>query len=166
MNWALVILLLVVFQRLGELALARRNTLKLKADGWHETGAGHYPLIVAFHALWLLGLFVMLPNAQVHNWLIAVFGVLQFLRLWVLQSLGGRWTTRVLFKPDETLIARGPYRFMNHPNYAVVAAEIFVLPLALGFPVYAAVAGIINLCLLGLRISIEDAALRQRHWDI
>lgn len=165
MSWALAFLLLVVFQRLCELALARRNTLKLKADGWQETGAGHYPLIVAFHALWLLGLFVMLPQAQVNNWLIAVFGVLQLLRLWVLQSLGGRWTTRVLFKPDETLIARGPYRFMNHPNYAVVAAEIFVLPLALGFPVYAAVAGIINLCLLGLRISIEEAALR-RHWDI
>lgn len=160
MTAAYVILILVVVQRLGELVLVRRNTALLRAGGWREVGAAHYPLIVGFHVLWLLGLFLLAPQAQVIWWLIGVFVILQALRLWVLATLGARWTTRIMVKPGEVLVARGPYRFLSHPNYTVVAAEIFVLPLALGFPIYALAGGLINLAILALRISVEGRALR------
>ena len=160
MNWPLVILSLVALQRLFELVLARRNTQRLFAKGAFETGRDHYPLIVAFHGLWLLGLFGLSREAVINWWLIALFVVLQALRLWVLATLGPRWTTRILIVPGEQLVTNGPYRFFRHPNYLVVAAEIFVLPLAFGFYGYAVAGGLINLAILRLRIKAEEQALR------
>ena len=160
MNWALAILVLVAVQRLLELAIARRNTARLLNQGAHEVGRPHYPLIVAFHTLWLAGLFWFAWNAVVNWWFVAAFVVLQALRGWVLLTLGARWTTRILIVPGEKLVAKGPYQWIRHPNYTVVAAEIFILPLAFGLYAYAVIGGLINLGILALRISVEDKALR------
>jgi methyltransferase len=159
MNWAIIILALVTLQRLGELVLARRNTTKLLATGGYEIGAAHYPIIVAFHTVWILGLWWLAP-AQAVNWiLITVFAILQALRVWVIATLGLRWTTRIIRVPGETLVARGPFRFLNHPNYAVVIAEIFVLPLAFGLSWFSIVSGLINIGILAWRIRVENTAL-------
>jgi methyltransferase len=156
---SVVVLALVTLQRLGELVLARRNTTRLMAQGAIEVGAAHYPLIVALHAAWLGGLWLLAYDAAPSlRWLIA-FLVLQALRLWVLASLGPRWTTRIIVLPGAPLVRRGPYRFLSHPNYAVVAAEIAVLPLAFGLVWYAAVFSVINALVLVLRISTENEAL-------
>jgi methyltransferase len=58
-----------------------------------------------------------------------------------------------------TLVAAGPYRFLSHPNYAVVAGEIAVLPLALGLPLLAAVFTMLNAAVLAIRIRAENRAL-------
>jgi methyltransferase len=94
--------------------------------------------------------------------LLLAFAVLQGLRLWVLMSLGRYWTTRVITLPDAPLVRRGPYRFLRHPNYLVVAAEIAVLPLAFGAWAVAAVFSALNAALLAWRISLEDHALAPR----
>ena len=159
MSWTIFILIWVALQRLAELVLARRNTRNLLALGAREVGARHYPVIVAFHGVWLLGLFWLSGQAVINWWLIGLFVILQALRLWILATLGSRWTTRVLVVPGEQLVATGPYRFVRHPNYLVVALEIFVLPLAFGFYAYALVGGLINLAILGFRISVENGAL-------
>src|SRR6202012_121422 len=84
---AYVILALVVLQRLGELVLARRNTSALLARGAVEIGAKHYPLIVLLHASWLAAIILLLPRPTPIYWaLLAVFVVLQGLRVWVLAS--------------------------------------------------------------------------------
>ncbi len=159
MNWAVIILAFVTLQRLGELVLAKRNTAKLLASGGYEIGGTHYPIIVTFHTAWILGLWWLAP-AQSVNWiLIGVFAVLQALRVWVIATLGSRWTTRIIRVPGETLVARGPFRFINHPNYAVVIAEIFVLPLVFGLIWFAFIGGLINICILAWRIRVENAAL-------
>jgi methyltransferase len=159
MNWALAIMAFVTLQRLGELVLAKRNTAKLLANGGYEIGAGHYPFIVAFHGAWISVLWWLVPNQSV-NWIwIGVFAVLQALRVWVIATLGSRWTTRIIRVPGETLVARGPFRFINHPNYAVVIAEIFVLPLAFGLIWFSIISGLINICILAWRIRVENAAL-------
>ena len=159
MNWPVVILAFVTFQRLGELALARRNTARLLAAGGYEVGAAHYPIIVVFHAVWLLGLWWLAPSMSV-NWIfIGIFFVLQVLRIWVISTLGRRWTTRIICVPHETLVARGPFRFLKHPNYAVVTLEVFVLPLAFGLVAYALISGITNIFILIWRISVENTAL-------
>ena len=153
------LLALVTLERLAELVWARRNTRRLLARGAREAAAGHYPLIVILHAAWLAGLWLLGWNRPVSiPWLI-VFAVLQAGRAWVLITLGERWTTRVIVLPGETLVRRGPYRLIPHPNYAVVAGEIVVLPLALGLLVFGLVFGVLNAAVLCLRIRAEEKAL-------
>jgi len=159
MNLATIILALVTLQRLAELALARRNTATLIARGAIEVGAGHYPLIVVLHAAWLAALWVFGRNQQVNFAALAVFVVLQGLRLWIVASLGPRWTTRIIVLPGAPLVSSGPYRFLSHPNYAVVAAEIAVLPLALHLPWVALMFTILNAAALAIRIRVEAQAL-------
>lgn len=154
---------LVVAQRLVELAYARRNSRRLVAEGGVEVGARHYPAIVALHAAWLVALAITVPADTPANLpLLAVFIALQGARLWVLASLGRYWTTRVITVPDAPLVRRGPYRYMRHPNYLVVTAEIAVLPLVFGAWQIAAIFFALNLALLAHRIRVEDAALAPR----
>lgn len=164
MNWAALILAFVTMQRLGELVLARGNTRRLLAQGAHEVGAAHYPLIVVLHAAWLLGLWYLAvyraPAGQDINllWLV-LFAALQVARLWVIASLGGRWTTRIIVLPGAPLVQRGPYRFLSHPNYWVVAGEFLVLPLVFGLAWYGLVFTLLNAVVMWIRIRAESAAL-------
>lgn len=157
-----LILGLVTLQRLGELVLARRNTRRLRARGAHEVAPGHYPLIVALHAAWLAGLWLLVARGQPDvSWLwLAVFVVLQALRVWVIATLGSRWTTRIVVLSGAPLVTNGPYRFIAHPNYCVVAGEILVLPLVFGLAWYGIVFSALNAVVLWIRIRAEDAALR------
>ncbi len=158
MTLSIIVLALVTAQRAGELVLARRNTHRLLAMGAKEHGAGHYPLIVTMHAAWLLGLWLLGRNRPVDLFWLAVFVVLQALRVWVIATLGGRWTTRIIVLPDAPRVRKGPFRFISHPNYAVVSAEIAVLPLAFGLPLFAAVFFVLNLVVLTVRIRAESRA--------
>lgn len=153
------LLAFLIVQRLGELILARRNTARLLARGAHEVGASHYPLIVLLHASWIAALVWFGHDQPVHPAWLAVFALLQGLRLWILGTLGERWTTRIIVL-DAPLVARGPFRLMRHPNYALVVAEIAVVPLALGLGWIAVVFSILNAAILFIRIRAEDAALR------
>jgi methyltransferase len=157
---SLAVLALVTLQRLAELALARRNTRRLLAQGGVEIAPGHYPAVVALHAAWLLGLWLLAPSRAPDPALLAVFGVLQIGRGWVLASLGPHWTTRIIVVPGAPLVRSGPYRFLSHPNYLIVASEILILPLAFGLLLFAAIFSVLNALALWVRIQAEDAALR------
>lgn len=159
MNWGLLILALVTAQRLGELILARHNTEALLARGAHEVGAGHYPLIVAVHVSWLAALWWLAPGRPVIWLLIGLFLLLQIGRLWVLATLGPRWTTRIIVLPGAPLVTGGPYRVVRHPNYWVVAGEIAVLPLAFGLWRVALLFSLANAAVLAVRIRAEQRAL-------
>ena len=161
--WLYAIIAFVVLQRLAELVVSARNTRRLLASGAHEVGRSHYPLIVALHVLWLAALLVLVdPQTEPDFWLLGVFVLLQAARVWVLASLGPRWSTRIIVLPEAPLVVRGPYRFMRHPNYAVVAAEIAVLPLVFGAWQIALVFTILNAAMLWWRIRVEDLALGRR----
>ena len=149
----------ITAQRIAELIIARRNTTRLLADGGVEYGRGHYFLIVGLHAAWLAALWLLGREHAVDRALLAVFLALQAARVWTIASLGRRWTTRVIVLPGAPLVARGPYRFMRHPNYLIVALEIAVVPLALGLPAMALVFSAANAALLVWRIRVENAAL-------
>ena len=159
MTLASIILALVTLQRLGELVLARRNTKRLLARGAIEVGTDHYPLLVAMHAAWLIALWAYGRDQDVNLIALAVFVALQGLRVWILATLGPRWTTRIIVLPGQPLVASGPYRYFSHPNYAVVAAEIAVLPLALHLPVLALIFTLLNAAVLIVRIRAEARAL-------
>ncbi|HEY3800284.1 MAG TPA: isoprenylcysteine carboxylmethyltransferase family protein [Caulobacteraceae bacterium] len=156
---SIALLALVTAQRLGELVLAQRNTARLKAQGAYEVAPGHYPLIVALHAAWLAGLWWLCWNRPLSWPPAALFLAIEGLRVWTLMSLGPRWTTRIIILPGAPLVRRGPYRFFPHPNYAVVCAEIAVLPLVWGFWGYALLFTALNAAILFVRIRAENAAL-------
>jgi len=156
---SLLLLGFVTLQRLTELLIAQRNTRVLMARGAREAGAAHYPVMVALHAAWLGGLWLLAPGHPVQIGWLTVFLLLQALRVWVLLTLRARWTTRVIVLPGEELVATGPYRLFRHPNYVIVAGEIAALPLAFGLPLYALLFSILNAAMLWVRIRVENAAL-------
>ena len=159
MTLGIVILALVTLQRVGELWLSDRNTRRLLADGAREYSPGHYPLIVAVHAGWLAALWWLAPGRPVEVVWLALYIVLQAARLWVLATLGRRWTTRIIVLPDAPLVNAGPYRFVSHPNYVVVALEIVVLPLVFGLWSVALIFSGLNAVVLAIRIRAENRAL-------
>ena len=148
----------LVAQRLAELAIARRNTARLIARGAMEHGAEHYPVMVGMHAAWIVCLVVFgLGNPVSLPWL-ALFAVLQLGRVWVLATLGERWTTRIVVL-DKPLVAKGPFRLIPHPNYTVVVAEIVVAPMVLGLVWVAVLFTVLNAAMLWVRIRAEERAL-------
>jgi len=158
-GWPQALVLLVATQRLGELILARRNTRRLLAVGGIEHGAAHYPVIVLIHCAWLAALFALVPKELAPNpWMLAFFLGLQAARVWVIVSLGGRWTTRIVTVPGRPLVRQGPYRFLRHPNYVIVALEIAVLPLVFGAWKIALIFSLMNAVILAIRIRVENAA--------
>ena len=162
MAWSLPAMAFIAFvalQRLGELWLARRNTDRLLARGGWEVGAAHYPAIVVMHAAWLLAIAGWGHDQPVSLPWLALYAVLQVLRVWILGSLGERWTTRIILV-NEPLVARGPYKYVSHPNYMLVVAELIVTPMVLGLIWVAVVFTVLNAAVLTVRISAEHRALQ------
>jgi methyltransferase len=157
----IVILALVTFERVGELWLSNRHTRRLLAQGAREYGESHYPLIVAVHALWLAALWWLAPGRPIKAFWLALFVVVEMARVWVLRTLGPRWTTRIIVLPGAPLITRGPYRFVNHPNYVVVVSEIALLPLVFGLWQIALVFTLLNAAVLTIRVREENRALHR-----
>ena len=160
---AQLILGAVLLERLFELWFARRNTERLLAHGGVEHGMDHYPYIVLLHAAWLGTLVLTTPEDTPVNvaWL-AIYILLQVGRIWVMTSLGRFWTTRIVTVPGVPLIRRGPYRFVRHPNYFVVAGEIAVLPLVFGHWQLALIFSLLNAYALRERVRAENEALAER----
>jgi methyltransferase len=158
-SFAELILGAVTLQRAVEILVSRANTRKLLARGGVEVAPGHYPLIVAVHAAWLISLWLFGRDQTVNIHALSGYLVLQGFRFWVIRTLGLRWTTRIIVVPQQSLVSAGPYRLMSHPNYAVVAGEIALLPLVLNLPLPAIIFTVLNAAVLAIRIPAENRAL-------
>ncbi|MDQ6925580.1 MAG: hypothetical protein M3154_05005 [Candidatus Eremiobacteraeota bacterium] len=148
----------LTLQRLSELAIASRNTKALLVRGAYERGAGHYPVMVALHAAWLATLWLFGWDRAASAPFVAVFVLLQLARAWVMLTVGPRWTTRIIVVPDSSPETSGPFRFVRHPKYLVVALEIPCVSLALGLVWHAALFAALNFAMLWWRIRAEDGA--------
>lgn len=148
----------IIVQRLSELVIAKRNTAKLVAKGAHEVGASHYPVMVMMHSAWIACLVLLGYDQSVAFGWLAVFVVLQIFRVWILGSLGSRWTTRIIIL-NEPLVVRGPFKYFSHPNYMLVVAEIIVAPMVLGLVWVAVIFTVLNGAMLWVRIGVEHKAL-------
>lgn len=157
------VIVAVALQRLLEVVWAEHNTRKLRSQGAIEAGASHYPFIIALHTVWLIAMVIFLPQPPViYAVPLVLFLVLQLCRAWVLVTLGPFFTTRIVTLPGAPLVCSGPYRFVRHPNYVIVAGEILALPLVFGEVRVAIVFSILNAVMLAWRIRVEDAALAAR----
>lgn len=159
MDSGTVLLVFVTLQRFAEFIWDRQNTARLLKVGALEFGRAHYPLVIATHASWLVGLWMFGHNRAVDAVYLFAFILLEVGRYWVLARPGRRWTTRIIVLPGVPLIRTGPYRFLRHPNYVVVAGELVVVPLALGLRSYALLSFLIYACVIAVRIRVENAAL-------
>jgi methyltransferase len=163
MTWYVVLVVLVGFERVAELVVSLRNASWSLAQGGVESGRGHYPFMVALHTGLLAGCLVEAahrPFVPALGWTMLVVVLLsQGLRWWCITVLGRQWNTRVIVVPGLRLVARGPYRWLRHPNYVAVVAEGIALPLVHTAWVTAVVFTVLNIPLLAVRIRTEEAAL-------
>jgi methyltransferase len=158
-------ILAVAVERLFELAVSRRNTRWSIAHGGREFGRGHYPVMVTMHTLLLVACIVEV--ATMHRpflpWLgwpmVAVVALSTALRWWCGAALGKHWNPRLIVIPKAPLVQRGPYRWIHHPNYTAVTAEVAALPLVHSAWVTAIVFSIANALVLNVRIRAENTAL-------
>lgn len=152
----------IIVLRIVELFVARSNEKWIRAQGGVEYGVAHYPYMVALHTLFFLALLVeyyfRYPVAY-SSVLIIIYGLLLLLKLWVVASLGKYWNTKILRIPGLQLVNKGPYRYVKHPNYIIVVAEIALIPLCFHLYFTAITFSILNAAMLYVRISVENKAL-------
>ncbi|MFD1714069.1 isoprenylcysteine carboxyl methyltransferase family protein [Amnibacterium flavum] len=161
-----VLLLLVGFERIAEVVISTRNARWAFARGGVEYGRAHFPWMVALHTGFIIACFVEVvvadrPFIPWLGWTMFGLAILsQVLRYWCIATLGPQWNTRVIVVPGMSLVDRGPYRFLSHPNYVVVVLEGIALPLVHTAWVTAIAFTVLNaILLLGFRIPVENRAL-------
>ena len=159
------LVLLVGLERLAELVVSKRHAAWAFSRGGVERGQGHYPFMVLLHTGLLVGAVAEVwvadrPFLPALGWsMLAVVVLSQALRWWCIATLGNQWSTRVIVVPGVSLVRRGPYRWLSHPNYVAVAIEGAALPLVHTAWVTAAAFTVLNAALLTVRIRCENRAL-------
>lgn len=157
-------ILLVILQRLIELAVAKKNEKWMKSQGAVELGQEHYPFIVLLHVLFFGALILEVTYinknlSQAWPILLGLFIALQVGRIWIMNSLGRFWNTKIIILPHSSPIKNGPYQFMKHPNYLIVSLELLIIPLLFNAYTTAILFTILNIGMLSIRIPVEERAL-------
>jgi methyltransferase len=155
--------LIVLVQRGLEELHSARNTRRLLAAGAREAGREYYPVVAVTHLAWIASLFFLIPPDAPVVWPFAILYILlQPVRYWVIGTLGRYWTHRIITLDSAPVVARGPYRFIRHPNYAVTIAETLVLPLAFGAVALGLIITAVWTAVVGYKIVLEDHAIAER----
>lgn len=157
---------LIVFQRITELVIARKNEAWMKRQGAIEFGQRHYPAMVSIHTAFFIFfiLEVILFDKKLSDYwpvLLALFIFTQAMRVWALASLGRFWNTKIIILPGADVIKKGPYKIIKHPNYLIVAIELIVIPLMFNAYISMAIFTLLNILILSIRIPAEEKALNE-----
>ena len=157
---------LLVLQRGIELMIARRNERQMKKNGAIEFGTEHYPWMVLMHSgfFTILILEVVTLNRELSTlWMLwlSLFMLAQMGRMWVIHTLGKHWNTKIIVLPNSEVIVKGPYKYVKHPNYVIVATEILVISLLFNAFFTAMIFSLLNAWMMRIRIPLEEQALRE-----
>ncbi|MFD2209098.1 isoprenylcysteine carboxyl methyltransferase family protein [Virgibacillus halophilus] len=162
--WMWIIIIFIICQRLAELAIAKSNEKWMKERGGIETGSEHYKWFIIMHGLFFCGIILettlrsqksLAPSIVI----LCLFIATQLARVWCIQTLGRFWNTKIIVLPRVALIKKGPYKYVKHPNYFIVAAELFLIPFLFGAFYSAFIFPILHVLLLKIRIPQEEKAL-------
>jgi methyltransferase len=151
--------------RLMELRISRRNQRRLCELGAPKVKDPAYPWMVALHTSVLAGagLEVTLLERPLVVPLAAsaacVFAFANALRWWVICTLSGLWNVQVVASSGLGVVTDGPYRWIRHPNYLAVFAELAALPLIHTAWWTAALGTAAHVPILWKRIALEESVL-------
>lgn len=156
----------IIIQRSIELLIAKRNERQLKKNGAIEFGTGHYPWMVLLHTGFFTVLIIeviTLDRELSTLWILwlTLFVIAQVGRIWVIQTLGKYWNTKIIVIPNSEVIVKGPYKYVKHPNYVIVASEIIVISLLFNAYITAVIFSLLNAWMMKIRIPLEEQALRE-----
>lgn len=163
----LILLLVVAAERLVELAISRRNARWALQHGGREFGRGHFQVMKVLHTCLLIGCAAEVAvlgrpfHPRLAACMLALLAAAQGLRYWAIWSLGPYWNVRVIVVPGHSVLTRGPYRFMRHPNYLAVVIEGVALPMIHTAWLTALTFTLLNGALLAVRIRCEERALAE-----
>lgn len=163
--WMWILIIFIIGQRLIELKIARHNEQWMKSRGGIEKGAEHYKWFIILHTAFFMSiLFEVLiigesQPKQLNVYLLTIFLLTQVGRVWCIYTLGKFWNTKIIVIPGVSLIRKGPYKYMKHPNYVIVGVELFIIPMLFGAYMTAIIFPILHIILLRVRIPREDKAL-------
>ena len=153
----------VILLRIGELILSKRNGVWLLKNGAIEYGQRQYPFIVSLHVAFIISLIVEYSLQKTVTFsliLIILYLILIAFKGWVILSLGKFWNTKIYHITNIPLIKKGPFRYIKHPNYTVVIAEIAMIPLIIHLYYTAIIFTALNAIMLFVRIREENKVLQ------
>lgn len=164
MTFFVILIAVIILQRIAELRIAKRNEKIAIGKGAVEYDKNGYKYIVLMHTLFLVSIVVefIFFNRTINTYwyiFLLIYLLVQVLRYWCIFSLGVFWNTKILVVHGGIKVNKGPYKYFKHPNYAVVAAEILIIPLIFSCYFTTIIFSIINLFVLNRRIKIENTAL-------
>jgi methyltransferase len=145
---------------------AARNEHAQRARGGVEPPGDVYKLMRivypgAFLAMFAEGAVRGSPSPPILAAGAAVFAAAKVLKWWAILSLGRFWTFRVIVVPGSALVAKGPYRWLRHPNYVGVVGELVGVAMMTGAWVSGVAAIATFGALLTKRIAVEERALER-----
>lgn len=154
----ILFILFVIFQRLLELVVAKRNEAWARSQGAVEYGQSHYPFIVALHTFFIISMIAeyWFKGGDFSIILLIVFLLLISFKIWTISSLGKYWNTKILRIPNSLFVKKGPYKLFKHPNYFIVICEIIVIPMVFNLHITAIVFTLLNAAMLTVRIREEE----------
>ncbi|WP_291125162.1 isoprenylcysteine carboxyl methyltransferase family protein [Flavobacterium sp. UBA6031] len=153
----------IILLRIGELILSRSNEIWLLQNGAVEYGQKHYPYIVALHVLFIVSLIIEYSTKQTaffSLFFLVLYLLFLAFKVWVILSLGKFWNTKIYHISDFPLIKNGVYKYVKHPNYLVVIAEIAIIPLVFHLYYTAIAFTILNAIMLSVRVKEENKVLK------
>ena len=159
----ILFILFIILLRIGELILSRRNEIWLLQNGAMEYGKKHYPYIVMLHVLFIISLIIEYSTTQTASFslfFLVLYLLLLAFKVWVITSLGKFWNTKIYHISGFPLIKNGVYKYIKHPNYLIVIAEIAIIPLVFHFYYTAIAFTVLNAIMLSVRIKEENKVLK------
>jgi methyltransferase len=161
----LALLLAVALLRIYELRISRRHQNEMVARGASKVADPRFRWMVLLHTGVLLGaacevVFLHRPFYPVFAAVcFAVFLAANVVRWWVIRTLGQHWNVQVMDSTGMGIVSTGPFRYVRHPNYAAVFAEMLALPLIHCAWITAVAGSFVHILVLSERLATEERVL-------
>jgi methyltransferase len=161
----LALLVAVAALRVVELQISRRHQVSMIERGASKVAEPRFGWMVALHTAVLVGAGVEV--VFLHRPFIPLLAAVMFtiflaanaVRWWVIRTLGEHWNVQVVDSTRLGVIVTGPFRFVRHPNYAAVFAEMLALPLIHTAWITALAGSIAHVVVLSQRLATEERVL-------